>query len=127
MGEPVKIADLARNMIALSGMTVRDERNPTGDIEIEYVGLRPGEKLYEELFVGEETLATAHPGIQMARERSLSLAALEDQLEALRTGVRGLDSGTIRAKLNELIAPDLGELSDGTEEPLNDPKVVRIR
>ena len=127
MGEPVKIADLARNMIALSGMTVRDERNPTGDIEIEYVGLRPGEKLYEELFVGEETLATAHPGIQMARERSLSLAALEDQLEALRTGVRGLDSGAIRAKLNELIAPDLGELSDGTEEPLNDPKVVRIR
>jgi len=127
MGEPVKIADLARNMIALSGMTVRDERNPTGDIEIEYVGLRPGEKLYEELFVGEETLATAHPGIQMARERSLSLGALEDQLEALRTGVRGLDSGAIRAKLNELIAPDLGELSDGTEEPLNDPKVVRIR
>ena len=127
MGEPVKIADLARNMIALSGMTVRDERNPTGDIEIEYVGLRPGEKLYEELFVGEETLATAHPGIQMARERSLSLAALEDQLEALRTGVRGLDSGAIRAKLNELIAPDLGELSDGTEEPLDDPKVVRIR
>ena len=54
MGEPIRIAELARNMISLSGMTVQEEDNPGGDVEIAYVGLRPGEKLYEELFVGEE-------------------------------------------------------------------------
>jgi FlaA1/EpsC-like NDP-sugar epimerase len=71
MGEPIKIADLARNMISLSGLSVRDEHNPTGDIEISYVGLRPGEKLYEELFVGENSLPTHAPAHQMALERIL--------------------------------------------------------
>ncbi len=111
MGEPVKIADLARNMIALSGMTVRDERNPTGDVAIEYVGLRPGEKLYEELFVGEDTKPTAHPGIQMAREGSLPFDSLERHLAVLRDAVHRLDCAAVRDKLNELIAPDRGRLS----------------
>jgi FlaA1/EpsC-like NDP-sugar epimerase len=71
MGEPIKIADLARNMITLSGLTARDENHPTGDIEISYVGLRPGEKLYEELFVGDDAVETTHPRIKMARERSI--------------------------------------------------------
>src|SRR4051812_40457134 len=71
MGDPIKISELARNMITLSGMTVRDEANPMGDIEIVYVGLRPGEKLYEELFVGANSVETTHPRIKMAKERFL--------------------------------------------------------
>jgi FlaA1/EpsC-like NDP-sugar epimerase len=117
MGEPVKIADLARNMITLSGMTVRDEKNPHGDIAIEYVGLRPGEKLYEELFVGEDTQDTAHPGIQMARESSMPIAELDRHLDTLRSAVAAFDARGVRAKLGELIAPDHGELSeDGLTE-----------
>jgi FlaA1/EpsC-like NDP-sugar epimerase len=106
MGEPLKIADLARQMIKLSGMTVRDSDNPTGDIEIAYVGLRPGEKLYEELFVGGETLATSHPRIQMARERSLPMAELMEQIDSLIGAVRARHRGAVRAKLAELIAAD---------------------
>jgi FlaA1/EpsC-like NDP-sugar epimerase len=111
MGEPVKIADLARNMISLSGMTVRDEQTPNGDIEIRYVGLRPGEKLYEELFVGEETLETTHPRINMAKERSLSLEELEPELAALRAAIAAGDAAAVRATLTALIAPDQGMLS----------------
>lgn len=126
MGEPVKIADLARNMIQLSGMTVRDEKNPLGDIAIEYVGLRPGEKLYEELFVGEETLETAHPGIQMARESRMKLADLEAHLGQLRAAIAGLDAAAVRAKLGELIAPDHGELSAGEGESGGDQDASNI-
>jgi len=72
MGEPVKILDLARNMIQLSGLTVRDERNPEGDIAIEFVGIRDGEKLYEELLIGEDSEPSAHPRIMRARECELS-------------------------------------------------------
>ncbi len=92
MGEPVKIAELARNMVQLSGMTVRDESNPTGDIEIEYVGLRPGEKLYEELFICDECLPTAHPRISMtrnARSRSRSSSGTSMSLsKRLRRPIR---------------------------------------
>lgn len=126
MGEPVKIGDLARNMITLSGMTVRDEKNPHGDIAIEYVGLRPGEKLYEELFVGEETLETAHPGIQMARESSIPMAELEQHLATLRSAVSGFDSAGVRAKLGELIAPDHGELEDVALAEREGSNVVRL-
>ncbi len=126
MGEPVKIADLARNMITLSGMTVRDEKNPLGDIGIEYVGLRPGEKLYEELFVGEDTQDTAHPGIQMARESSMTLPQLEGHLDALRRSVAALDAKAVRAKLSELIAPDHGALEEPELAPAAPDNVVRI-
>jgi UDP-N-acetylglucosamine 4,6-dehydratase len=130
MGEPVKIADLARNMINLSGMTVRDEQNPAGDIEVRYVGLRPGEKLYEELFVGEETLETTHPRIKMAKERSLPLDELERHLDLLAAAVHAADSVHVRSKLSELIAPDGGELAapaDAPAELSDDRKVVRIK
>ena len=66
MGEPVRIADLARQMLLLSGLTVKDEANPQGDIEIKVTGLRPGEKLYEELLIGNNPLPTAHPRIMKA-------------------------------------------------------------
>src|SRR5690606_1980052 len=66
MGKPVKIEDLARRMIHLMGLTVKDERNPDGDIEIVYTGLRPAEKLYEELLIGTNVTGTEHPMIMRA-------------------------------------------------------------
>ncbi|HEX8468520.1 MAG TPA: nucleoside-diphosphate sugar epimerase/dehydratase [Allosphingosinicella sp.] len=122
MGEPIRIAELARNMISLSGMTVREEDNPAGDVEIAYVGLRPGEKLYEELFVGEGALDTAHPRIKMAKERFISFAELRPHIDRLRHAIFAGDSVAVREKLQELIAPDQGEL--GPPEPLERPEGV---
>jgi len=85
---------------------VRDEKDPHGDIEISYVGLRPGEKLYEELFVGDDTLATPHPRIKMAREGSLHVEELDRHIEALRAAISAGDRTAVRAKLAELTAPD---------------------
>lgn len=71
MGEPVKIVDLAKRMIHLSGLTQRDEEHPQGDIAIEFTGLRPGEKLFEELLIGEDVSGTDHPRILRAEENAL--------------------------------------------------------
>jgi FlaA1/EpsC-like NDP-sugar epimerase len=106
MGEPVKIADLARNMITLSGLSVRDADDPTGDIEISYVGLRPGEKLYEELFVGDNAVETTHPRIKMAQERSIELGHMERHLAELQQAIARADRQSVRAKLSELTASD---------------------
>ena len=106
MGEPVKIDELARNMIRLSGMSVRDADHPNGDIEIAYVGLRPGEKLYEELFIGEDTLETAHPRIRMARERSIRLSELKPHLDELAEAIASRHAGSVRRKLRELLEPE---------------------
>jgi FlaA1/EpsC-like NDP-sugar epimerase len=84
MGDSVRIADLARAMIELSGLTVRDEANPDGDIEITEVGLRPGEKLYEELLIGNAPQRTKHERILMAREDFTSWDQLEEVLGRLR-------------------------------------------
>jgi FlaA1/EpsC-like NDP-sugar epimerase len=84
MGEPVKIVDLAKRMIHLSGLKVRDEKNPNGDISIDYTGLRPGEKLFEELLVGDAVTGTQHPRIMRAEEHSLNweeTKALLDELD----------------------------------------------
>ncbi|WP_410329439.1 polysaccharide biosynthesis protein [Marinobacter sp.] len=83
MGEPVKIADLARKMIRLMGLTEKNEDNPYGDIQITYTGLRPGEKLYEELLIGDDQQRTAHPRIMMAREQSLSWPEIDELLGKL--------------------------------------------
>lgn len=84
MGKPVKIVDLARRMIHLSGYEVKDERNPNGDIEIVFSGLRPGEKLYEELIIGDDNVeATQHSLIMQAREHSFELADIENTLSEL--------------------------------------------
>jgi UDP-N-acetylglucosamine 4,6-dehydratase len=106
MGEPVKIDELARNMIGLSGMSVRDDQHPAGDIEIEYVGLRPGEKLYEELFVGEHTLETAHPRIRMAKERFLALDELQPHLDGLIEAIANGLAAPVRRKLRDIIEPE---------------------
>ena len=128
MGEPIRIAELARNMISLSGMTVQDEDNPAGDVEIAYVGLRPGEKLYEELFVGEGALDTAHPRIKMAKERFISFAELRPHIDRLRAAIFAGDSVAVREKLQELIAPDQGELGkpDPAERPEGIPRDTRV-
>jgi FlaA1/EpsC-like NDP-sugar epimerase len=80
MGKPVRIVDLARTMVQLSGLTVKDEDHPDGDIEIVVSGLRPGEKLYEELLIGDEAQATAHPRIMKAHETFLPWSELEGLL-----------------------------------------------
>ncbi|MBW0146830.1 nucleoside-diphosphate sugar epimerase/dehydratase [Marinobacter arenosus] len=83
MGEPVKIADLARKMIHLMGLTEKSEEVPDGDIEIVFTGLRPGEKLYEELLIGDNPQGTQHPRIMMAREVSMSPEDLKVTLNGL--------------------------------------------
>lgn len=112
MGEPIRIDDLARHMIGLSGMSVRDAVNPEGDIEIAYVGLRPGEKLYEELFVGDAPLETAHPRIRMARERFLPLDALMPHIADLEKAVADGDGEAVRSILRVLIKADEARLSE---------------
>ncbi|MGN6496038.1 MAG: polysaccharide biosynthesis protein [Tsuneonella sp.] len=84
MGRPVKIADLARTMIQLSGLAVRDAKNPDGDIAIVEVGLRPGEKLFEELLIGENPQKTKHPRIMMAHEDFMPWSRLSSLLGRLR-------------------------------------------
>ena len=108
MGEPVKIEDLARHMVNLSGMTIRDEVNPDGDIELCYVGLRPGEKLYEELFLGHDLVTTQHPRIQMAKEQIIPLADLEEMLKMLRTALESENCALLRKRLTDIIAEDQG-------------------
>ena len=92
MGKPVRIIDMARTMIHLSGLTVREEDNPGGDIEIREVGLRKGEKLYEELLIGDSAQHTSHPRIMRALEKRLIWHDLMEQLNimegALVTGDR---------------------------------------
>lgn len=83
MGEPVKIMDLARSMVQLSGMTVRDESQPDGDIAIEITGLRPGEKLFEELLIGNDPKPTQHPKIMKANEEFIAWPELSLELGVL--------------------------------------------
>ena len=80
MGEPVEIYELAKRLINLSGMEVKDEKNPNGDIEIVFTGLRPGEKLYEELLIGDNVSETDHKQILRAEEISISSVELEKHL-----------------------------------------------
>lgn len=103
MGEPVKIADLAEKMIRLSGLTVRDERNPHGDISIEFTGLRPGEKLYEELLIGEDVKPTEHPMIMRAEEDMLPWDELKARLQALLAAVSEDDYARVRVLLRETV------------------------
>ncbi|MEH6758545.1 MAG: nucleoside-diphosphate sugar epimerase/dehydratase [Parasphingorhabdus sp.] len=85
MGKSVRIIDLAKTMVHLSGLTIRDQANPDGDIAIEEVGLRPGEKLYEELIIGNDPKSTVHNRIMMAHESHLGQATLEQLLDQIRT------------------------------------------
>lgn len=103
MGEPVKIIDLAYRMVELSGLRVKDESTPDGDIAIEITGLRPGEKLYEELLIGNDPQATPHPGIFMAREEFLSSDELLPTLNRLLAASNANHAKLVRVILQELV------------------------
>ena len=104
MGEPVKIADLAKRMIELSGLSVRDTGHPDGDIDIVITGLRPGEKLYEELLLGDNPQSTMHPKIQRAQDPFISWDRLEADLAALKTLLARNDVEAVRALLQKLVS-----------------------
>jgi FlaA1/EpsC-like NDP-sugar epimerase len=103
MGEPVRIHDLAVKMVYLSGLLVKDEAHPHGDIEIEVTGLRPGEKLYEELLIGDNPQPTAHPKIMKAHEEFLSWNDLQQELEKLNVALDPCDGKLIRGVLKKLV------------------------
>jgi FlaA1/EpsC-like NDP-sugar epimerase len=103
MGQPVKILDLARRMVELSGLTVMDQNNPMGDIEIQITGLRPGEKLYEELLIGDDPLPTSHPRIMKAHEEFLPWDELESKLNILNDALDSNNVPLIRTLLKELV------------------------
>lgn len=103
MGDPVRILDLARRMVELSGMTVRDDANPEGDIEIAVTGLRPGEKLYEELLIGDNPTRTAHPRIMKAHEEHLAWPVLEMHLQTLHRAANSSDVAAIKAVLHACV------------------------
>jgi FlaA1/EpsC-like NDP-sugar epimerase len=103
MGQPAKIIDLARRMVELSGLTVRDEQHPNGDIELMVTGLRPGEKLYEELLTGDNPQPTLHPQVMKAHEQFISLPQLDEKLNALSSALKMNDVQTIRALLTNLV------------------------
>jgi len=104
MGEPVKIVELAEKMIHLSGFSIRSERNPLGDIAINFTGLRPGEKLYEELLIGDNVIATRHPMIMSANEDYLTWDVLKQRLDALRTATAADDFATVRQLLRDTVS-----------------------
>ena len=102
MGEPVRIYDLATRIVELSGLSLRDERNPHGDIEIKVTGLRPGEKLYEELLIGDNPKPTQHPRILKAQENFVSWEQLQGQLYSLNLALSVNDAPLIRSFLQKL-------------------------
>jgi FlaA1/EpsC-like NDP-sugar epimerase len=104
MGQPIKIMDLARRMIELSGLVVQDEQNPDGDIEIDITGLRPGEKLYEELLIGDNPQSTLHPRIMRAQEEFISWDIFEARLSALEVALNANDVGVIHLMMQQLVA-----------------------
>ncbi|MFL7023334.1 polysaccharide biosynthesis protein [Enterovibrio norvegicus] len=130
MGEPVRIVDLATNLIQLSGLEIKSESNPNGDIEIQYSGLRPGEKLFEELLIGENVEKTAHERISAANERFLPMKKYQTLLKQLDKACHDFDHVTIRQIL--LDAPtdfsptdEIGDLV--WKESRKDGKVVSLK
>ncbi|MBU3623930.1 nucleoside-diphosphate sugar epimerase/dehydratase [Polynucleobacter sp. AP-Latsch-80-C2] len=103
MGQPVKIYDLAKRMVELSGLSVKNPETGAGDIEIVVTGLRPGEKLYEELLIGENPTSTPHPRIMMAREDFLPWSALEAELALLQAGLAKGDFQVLVDQLQRLV------------------------
>jgi FlaA1/EpsC-like NDP-sugar epimerase len=135
MGEPVKIRDLAARMIKLMGLTAKDADNPNGDIEISFTGLRPAEKLYEELLIGENVAGTEHPRIMRAREDYLSRDEINPLLDELQLAARAVDRRQVRDVLmravieyepNNGIDDLLWDESEASEAPADKSKVVNL-
>ncbi len=103
MGEPVRIADLARTMLRLYGLSEKSSAAPEGDIELKFVGLRPGEKLYEELLIGDKTISSSHPRIMCAVERHIEPLLLEKMLSTLRKACEGADTEAVLRQVRNLV------------------------
>jgi len=103
MGRPIRIDDLARRMINLTGLTVRDAAHPDGDIEIVYTGLRSAEKLFEELLIGDNVTATDHPMIMRAIEHSLPWPRMQRLLEHITVALERLECDRALALLSEAV------------------------
>ncbi|HAS8565199.1 TPA: polysaccharide biosynthesis protein [Vibrio vulnificus] len=134
MGEPVKIVDLAKNLIQLSGLEVKSSDNPNGDIEIKFTGLRPGEKLYEELLIGDNVEGTDHERIMTANEQFLPLEEFNQILDNLDKACHEFDHETIRQILLETPTgfnptDGIGDLVWNAKRKLNTSKdkVVEIK
>ncbi len=134
MGEPVRILDLAQTMIRLMGLSVRDESNPEGDIDIVFSGLRPGEKLFEELLIGDASVRTEHEMIMQAHEETLSDSDVVTAMEAFRAALDRGQSEPLKALLRSYVngyqpRPEDGEApaARGGVEPVDtviDPQVA---
>jgi FlaA1/EpsC-like NDP-sugar epimerase len=122
MGQPVKIVDMAQRMIRLSGKTVLDETNPDGDIAIVFTGLRPGEKMFEELVIGNNVGGTVHPRIFCADERSLPREIFDQQLLRLKQSIDGSDEKSARRICARLTGE---QLQPESVEPEIDPVVAK--
>jgi FlaA1/EpsC-like NDP-sugar epimerase len=103
MGEPVKILDLAYRMINLSGLSPITNENPEGDIKVVFTGLRPGEKLYEELLIGHDVIQSKHPQIMQANEASLSWEDVQESIMKLTDYHANLNEEDIRSLLLEKV------------------------
>ncbi len=103
MGEPVRIADLARTMLRLYGLEEKSAEHPDGDIELKFVGLRPGEKLYEELLIGDKTIPSIHPRIMCALERPVEPMLLDKMLGALRKACETGDDLAVLRQVRNLV------------------------
>ena len=129
MGEPVRIVDLAHRMIELSGLEVRNDTNPFGDIEIVFTGLRPGEKLFEELLIGEDVIGTDHPKIMKAEEESVEEATLYSYIHALEVAESCGDMGQAHSILKKAVngfspnSPLVDWLLPKTEQSSKVPKL----
>jgi FlaA1/EpsC-like NDP-sugar epimerase len=126
MGEPVKILDMAKRLIHLSGLEIRDEDNPDGDIEIVFTGLRPGEKLYEELLLGENDQPTRHPLIMTANEDSLTWDELSDYIGQFEAAIDVNDVDKSRQLLVESVKDfnpqcDVADLVEEKKQASNGP------
>ena len=109
MGEPVRIADLARRMVRLSGLDIKDDARPDGDIEIRFSGLRPGEKLYEELLIGDGASPTDHPRILRAQEYHIPQQTLQPLLLQMHAACQALDAPLAFSLLHEIVHEFNGE------------------
>ena len=104
MGQPIKIIDLAKRMVELSGLTIKDERCPWGNIEIQITGLRPGEKLYEELLIGSNSWPTEHPRILKAQEEYILWRDLQEKLNSLFMALKENDAKVIKSIIEILVS-----------------------
>ena len=130
MGESVKITDLATKMISLAGLQLKDEDNPEGDIELEYLGLRPGEKLYEELLIGDNVSGTRHSRIMQASEEFIGLAELEQLLDSLQVVLSDDNIIDIKQSLTTIVSGytpwENGEEQQITQKNKEGSKVISI-